>query len=61
MSRNKVITVVFNTNISGSAYTETQYPELNALLEEGYVVKETILSNPRPDYSFSSITFILTK
>lgn len=55
----KVITIAGNSLVNTGEFTETEYPELNKYLENGYRVKQTISNSPKEKSNFS-ITFILT-
>jgi len=58
----KVITITSHTNIieKDQKFIETEYPELNKYLEEGYYIKNTIPILKPADPSFRyAITFIL--
>jgi hypothetical protein len=54
----KVITITGNTIIQAGEFSETMHPELNKLLNDGYIIKETISVVPTSNHTYS-ITFIL--
>lgn len=57
----KVITITKNVNIPvDQSFTETTYPDLQKLLDDGYVVKDHMLSVISGN-SHYGITFILEK
>ena len=56
----KVITITKNLSIpTGKVFVETEYPELQKYLDDGYSIKEHILSNVGSTHY--GITFILEK
>ncbi|MBA2612540.1 MAG: hypothetical protein H0U95_11250 [Bacteroidetes bacterium] len=60
----KVLTVHTETAPSSPPFEELEYPKLNKYLEEGYWVKQTIVSpinNSTLGSTYYSITFILEK
>jgi len=60
----KVITVTTHTNIidKDAKFTEKEYPQLNAYLEDGYKVKEVIPITLASSTAYMySLTFILEK
>ena len=58
----KVITITTTTNILGKddGFIETEYPELNKYLDEGYIVSQLIPVTLNTDGVYKySLTFVL--
>jgi hypothetical protein len=61
MAKHKVITITKNFNIpTGKLFTETEYTELQKCLDDGYLVKDHILTITTNSTHYG-ITFILEK